>query len=115
MMDNRDQFEYFFRVQEIVSALPVEHYVFQDTRSINSSNCECIDSIHIGEVAYQRLFLAILERNQDSLLKKYLNEGLLRSSVDRFKGRVLAIFETDKGKFNYPEKDFLRIGCQKEK
>lgn len=115
MMDNRDQFEYFFRVQGVVSALPVENYFFQGTRSISSSNCECIDSIHIGEVAYQRLFLTILERNPESLLKQYLNEGLLKSSVDRFQGKVLAIFETDKGKFNYPEKDFLRIGCQKEK
>jgi hypothetical protein len=102
-------------VQGVVSALPVENYFFQGTRSISSSNCECIDSIHIGEVAYQRLFLTILERNPESLLKQYLNEGLLKSSVDRFQGKVLAIFETDKGKFNYPEKDFLRIGCQKEK
>jgi hypothetical protein len=114
IMANRDQFEYFFRVQEVVSALPVEHYIFQSTHSISSSNCECIDSVHIGEVAYQRLFLAILERNPDSLLKKYINEDLLRSSVSRLNGRVLAIFDTDKGRFNYPEKDFLKIGCQRE-
>jgi hypothetical protein len=113
ILDNRDQFEYFFRVQEVLSALPVEHYIFQGVRSINSSNCECIDSIHIGEVAYQRLFLAVLEKNPDSHLGNYLNKDLLRTSVDRSNGKALAMHETDKGKFNYPEVDFLRIGCQK--
>lgn len=90
-----------------------ETYDFHDIRKAESTDCECIDGFHIGDVAYQKILLKILKQNPDSVLSKYVNTGLIGLMAREHTGKVMAVFEADQDKFNYREADFLKLGCQK--
>jgi len=108
-----DKHIYIEALRDYLKNRPYEIYDFHKISDIGSNNCECIDSAHIGETAYQRVLLTILERNPNSVIKPYVNIGLLKKNIREFSGRVLAVFDTDKDRFSYKEVDFLNIGCKK--
>jgi len=105
--------QFFQDLEKQIAALPEETYNFHDIRRIDSNDCECIDSFHIGDVAYQRLLLAIVKSKPESHLSGYLTIHLMEEAIQKFSGKTLTLFDHDKGKFNLPEIDFLHIGCRK--
>jgi hypothetical protein len=109
-----DKHRYIEEVRRYFRSRPYEVYDFHNMSEIGSNNCECLDGFHMGEIAYQRVLLAILKRNPHSVLRPYLKVGLLQENLRRFPGRVLTVFDTDEGRFNYKEADFLGIGCKKQ-
>ncbi len=113
MQQNHDRYRYVHRFERFVADLPLESHNFHDIGAIGSTDCECIDSIHIGDVAYQRLLLKVLEQRPDSVLKPYLNVPLMKSSVAGFSGKVLTVFESDRERFRLNETSFLDIPCPK--
>jgi hypothetical protein len=108
-----EKYGYVLRFQEYVGALPYETYDFHDIRKAESTDCECIDGFHIGDVAYQKILLKILKQNPGSVLSKYVNAGPIDRMVREHTGKVMTVYEADQDKFNYREADFLKLGCQK--
>lgn len=113
MIARSAEYRYASKFREYISSLPFENYDFHDIGRAGATDCECIDGFHIGDVAYQRILLNIVRRNPSSVLGKYINTGLLERSVAEYGGKVMTIFEADRGKFNYRETDFLNLGCRK--
>jgi hypothetical protein len=113
LLSEPDRHHFLKDLEKYIAALPEETYNFHDIRQIDSNDCECIDSVHIGDVAYQRLLLTIAKRNPQSPLRAYLTIDLMEEAIQKFSGKTLTLFDHDKGKFNLPEIDFLRIGCKK--
>jgi hypothetical protein len=109
-----EKYGYVFRFQEYVKSIPFETYDFHDIKKAGSNDCECIDGFHIGDVAYQRILLKILNQNQASVISGYVNASLIERMVREHEGKVMTVFETDRGRFNYKETDFLKLGCQKD-
>jgi len=109
-----EKYGYVFRFQEYVGALPYETYDFHDIRKAGSTDCECIDGFHIGDVAYQKILLKILKQNPGSVLSNYVNANLIDRMVREKGGKVMTVFEADQGRFNYREADFLELGCRKD-
>jgi hypothetical protein len=110
-----EKYGYVFRFQEYVEALPYETYDFHDIRKAGATDCECIDTFHIGDVAYQKILLKILKQNPGSVLSKYVNTRLIEQMVPENEGKVMTVFEADQGRFNYREADFLKLGCRKDR
>jgi len=108
-----EKYGYVLRFQEYVGSLSYETYDFHDIRKAESTDCECIDGFHIGDVAYQKILLKILKQNPDSVLSKYVNTGLIGRMALEHTGKVMTVFEADQDKFYYREADFLKLGCQK--
>lgn len=113
MIARPDKYGYVFRFQEHVKSLPLEAYDFHNIEEAGAYDCECIDGVHIGDVAYQKILLKILKRNPNSILNNYVNTSLLDKMVRKYRGKVMTLFDADQDKFNYREADFLKLGCQK--
>jgi hypothetical protein len=113
MFSQQEKYGYVLRFQEYVKSLPVESYDFHDIKKVESTDCECIDGFHIGDVAYQKILLKILNQNPSSVIRNYLNISLMERMVRENDGKVMTIFEADRGKFNFREIDFLKLGCRK--
>jgi hypothetical protein len=114
ILSRPEKYGYVFRFQEYVKSLPFETYDFHDIRNAGSTDCECIDGFHIGDVAYQRILLNILRTNPATAIRTFVNAGVMEKMVVEGNGRVMTVFEEDKGKFNYRETDFLQLGCKKD-
>jgi len=114
ILSRPEKYGYVFRFQEYVKSLPFETYDFHDIRKAGSTDCECIDGFHIGDVAYQRVLLNILRTNPATAIRTFVNAGVMEKMVVEGNGRVMTVFEEDKGKFNYRETDFLQLGCKKD-
>ena len=113
MFSQQEKYGYVLRFQEYVKSLPVESYDFHDIKKVESTDCECIDGFHIGDVAYQKILLKILNQNPSSVIRNYLNISLMERMVRENDGKVMTVYEADQDKFNYREADFLKLGCQK--
>jgi hypothetical protein len=113
MLSQPQKYEYVFKFREYLRSLPFENYDFHDITKTGATDCECIDGFHIGDVTYQRILLNILKQNPGSAISTYVNTNLIERMVRANDGKVMTIFETDRGKFNYQEADFLKLGCRK--
>jgi hypothetical protein len=111
IMDHPEQYGHLTALRRAIKTLPVEAYDFTEISSVGSTDCECLDGFHGGDVTYQRLLLKILEINPHSPLAYVVDEAALRANVARNAGHVLTKFDPDKYKYN--ELDFLKIGCPK--
>lgn len=113
LLSEPDRHHFLKDLEEYIETLPEETYNFHDIRQIDSNDSECIDNVHIGEVAYHRLLLTIVKRNPKSPLKGYLAIDLMEEVIQKFSGKTLMLFDGDKGKFNLPEIDFRPIGSKR--
>ena len=108
-----DIYQFVQRLEGSLSMSSKETYNFHNILDIGSNDCECIDSVHIGDVAYQRLLLTLLKKNPNTCMKDYLNVERMEAAIHHFSGKTLTIFKNDEEKFNLPEIDFLKMGCRK--
>ncbi|MDD2902370.1 MAG: hypothetical protein PHU44_08030 [Syntrophales bacterium] len=106
------KYAYIGELRSYLQTLPVEFYDFYDIAEITARDCEFFDGFHPGEVLDQRILLQIVEQNPHTILKKYLNLSLMRAKVKEFSGHVLT--EYHKSRYNFPETDFLHLGCKKK-
>jgi hypothetical protein len=111
MMRRPERYGHLAALRRAVKTLPVEAYDFTEMSSLGSTDCECADGFHGGDVTYQRLLLKIAETNPGSALVAYLDTQRMRDGVAANAGHVLTKF--DPGKYKYNETDFLKIGCPK--
>ncbi len=105
------QYAYLGEMRQALTNLPVEYYDLLNGTGLTNDACEYVDGDHAGEVADQRLLLAILEGNPHSVLAPLLDHGRLQSYIDAYHGKTLAPF--DGSLYNRPEVDFLGLGCPK--
>ncbi len=112
MAEMKQEYGFIDELREFIATLPLETYDFHDPRAAGINDCEFIDGLHVGEVGYQKLLLAISRQNPASVLNKCLNIKLMRDKIDEFDGCVLT--EYDPAMYNYAEVDFLNLGCKKK-
>ena len=86
-------------------------YDFTDFSSATVSDCEYIDGYHIGDTLSLRVLNAILERNPESPLARFIDRPKLASYVALFADRVL--IPEDPSRYKKKEFDFLGLGCNK--
>lgn len=105
-------YKFIGKLRQYIRSLTVEAYDFLDNRDVGTCDCEFIDGYHPGDVAIQKMLLAIIKQNPESALRNYLNVDLMQSKVRENSGKTMTIY--DPAKYNFPEIDFLEIGCQKK-
>jgi len=76
-------------------------YNFHDPRDFGSGNCEMLDGVHAGPVAYARLLRVMAA--QDEKLASVVNTARLGEVVKRYNGRGSTL--------GAREVDFLGLGC----
>ena len=103
-------FGYLAEVRTYLAGLPVESYDFLDPAALGAGDCEFVDGFHGGEVVYQRVLLAILERNPASALAPLLDAAALRAATAA-SGRALG--PRSAAEYSATEADFLELGCAK--
>jgi hypothetical protein len=101
---------YFKELASKLAPLTDEFYDFTDPRSIGAGACEFTDIHHAGNTAYMRILSAILKQNPHSAISEYVEVSKLHHWIDEFSGLTIADFS---GTLVAPERDFLRIGCDK--
>ena len=104
-------YEFIPKLQQYLQSLPGEVYDFLNNQDVKCSDCEFIDGYHAGDVALQKVLLTIIKQNPQSALRDYLNIDLMQTKVKENTGRAMTIY--DPSMYNFPEIDFLEIGCRK--
>jgi hypothetical protein len=104
-------YEFIPKLRQYLQSLPGEVYDFLNNQEVRCSDCEFIDGYHAGDVALQKVLLTIIKQNPQSALRDYLNIDLMQRKVEENTGRAMTIY--DPSKYNFPEIDFLEIGCLK--
>jgi hypothetical protein len=82
---------------------------FSDISSFGGNDCEFIDGIHGGEIAYIRILLEMAKST--SSVSRYIDEESLKNKL--FENSGLVYFKSPKGP-QVGEVDFLNIGCSKK-
>lgn len=93
---------------KIVSLGGFDYY---NPETLSSSDCEFIDGFHGGDITYEKILLAMAEKNK--YLKDYIDINNLKKSINKNQNRALTIYESDKSMYFKSEVDFLEIGCIK--
>jgi hypothetical protein len=104
-------YDFIPKLHQYLQSLPGEVYDFLNNQDVKCSDCEFIDGYHAGDVALQKVLLTIIKQNPRSALRDYLNIDLMQRTVKENRGRAMTIY--DPSKYNFPEIDFLEIGCRK--
>ena len=102
---------YFADMRKYAARHEMEAYDFTEPESLGADDCEFVDGFHGGEVVYQRLLAAIVERNPESVLAAYVDADALERSIGEATGHALTR-ESAKD-YALAETDFLKIGCKK--
>jgi hypothetical protein len=105
-----EAFGYVAEVRAYLAGLEVESYDFLDPAALGADDCEFVDGFHGGEVVYQRILLAIVERNPASALAPLLDATALRAAAAS-SGYALA--PESSRDYAATEADFLELGCPK--
>ena len=90
------------RLPRLAAKYNMPYADFHDLRPQGSHDCEFLDGVHGGEIAYDRILLAL--SNEKTPLAEKLDLSRITKSIETHKGRV-----TDSPE----EADFLGIGCKK--
>jgi hypothetical protein len=106
-----EAYQYIGPLRQYLRSLQVEAYDFLDGRGLETSDCEFVDGYHPGDVVIQKILLTIIRQNPLSALRPYLNVELIQSEVRKNCGKTMTIY--DPANYNFPEVDFLEIGCRK--
>jgi hypothetical protein len=104
-------YKFIDKLREHILSLPVEAYDFLNSQDVTFSDSEFIDGYHPGDVADQKMLLAIIKQNPQSVLRDCLNIPLMQKSVKENAGKAMT--EYYKSMYNYNEVDFLEIGYTK--
>jgi hypothetical protein len=106
-----NKYLYIDKFRDYISKLDLENYNFHNPRIIDSDNCEFIDGFHGGDITYQKMLLYMY--NHKSKIANYINVDSIKESRDKFNGKVLTIFDSQKYSDKYKEIDFLNLDCKK--
>jgi hypothetical protein len=109
-MTRSGKYRYVDELARRVPDMGVDGYNFHDPRTFGSSDCEFVDGIHGGEVAYLRMLSMMAHRNKR--LAAFVSPDIDRSIL-RFAGRVNAYEHPLTGDRTRIERDFLQLGCVK--
>lgn len=104
------RYSVFGELQEELQKKGVSFLDATDPKSIGSSDCEFIDSVHAGDVAAARMLMALDERRRTAGLTPLGNTAALERLVKENAGRAMA---KDPRVTDSPEVDFLHLGCEK--
>jgi hypothetical protein len=108
-IDGNQNFSYVPRAIEALKTLPIPVFDFSHAETIGSGNCEFADGLHPGDVAYQRMLLAIARSEEG--IRRLINLDFLTATVEAFAGHAVTPMSADG--YYAKEVDFLDIGCRK--
>ena len=103
MADTGD-YAYIDQLRNRLQEMAIEYYDFHDLRFAGASDCEFIDGIHGGDIAFRRMLMHMAARSQTELAQD-VKLSAIALTIQKSSGFASA-HTTD-------EKDFLNIGCNK--
>jgi hypothetical protein len=110
LMDHSGKYGIIADLSHIIASMPKPGFNFHYAKLFGSSDCEFVDGIHGGEVAYLRMLKAIGRARTDfARILDPGNTGL----IERFEGHVNAYQHPWTGDTSRTEQDFLQLGCTK--
>lgn len=114
LLERNQNHEYMSEVRAAFMKEGISFMDFSDISSFGGNDCEFIDGIHGGEIAYIRILLEIAKSSLS--VSRYIDEESLKNKIVENNG--LVYFKSPKGPKGpkgpeVSEVDFLNIGCAK--
>lgn len=106
-----DNIAFIAAVAARLKTLGADVYDFQDPANLKASNCEFVDEVHGGQIAYARILAAM---TTIPALRPYLAQETIARDIKAYTGHTvsgerLLRYMDDGAK----ETDFLNLGCRK--